>query len=91
MKIAVLTYTSCLSEGKYHLGDHAYMTSDMQIIYEFNILIIQMDSQTNHYAFTISCVQDSCLEHAERLGALQNFENYISPPFSYFQNNLITT
>ena len=30
-----------------------------------------------HYAFTISCVQDACLEHAEILGALQNFESFL--------------
>ena len=40
---------------------------------------------TNNYAVTISCVQNACLEYAEMLGAFQNFENYISPPFPIFK------
>ena len=67
------------------------MTSDIPILYEFNIFIIQLYLQITNYAFTISSVQDAFLEHAETLDALQDFEIFLFPPFSYFQNVAITT
>ena len=45
--------------------DHACKNSHMQVLFEFNIIMIQLFLQTNNYAFTISSVQDACLEHAE--------------------------
>ena len=41
--------------------------------------------------FTVSQVQNACLEYAEILGALQKFENFIFPPFPIFKNIAITT
>ena len=40
--------------------------------------MIQNIPTRNYQTFTISSVQDACLEHAEILGALQKFEN-LSP------------
>jgi hypothetical protein len=75
---------------KYFNG-HACIASNMQILIKSTLPIIQLFLQTNYHAFTISSVQDACLEHAEVLGALQNFENFIFPPFPIFKNIAITT
>jgi hypothetical protein len=47
--------------------------------------LLKINKPCNKYfskqTFTISSVQDACLEHAEVLGALQKFEKTNSPPF----------
>jgi hypothetical protein len=53
--------------------------------------MIQLFLQAFNHAITISSVQDACLDHAEILGALQNFENFIFPPFPIFKSIAITT
>jgi hypothetical protein len=45
----------------------------MRILFEINIFMAELFLQTTNHAFTISSVQDACLEHAEGLGALQKF------------------
>ena len=62
----------------------------MQILFEFNICMIQLSLQTFNHAITISSVQDACLEHAEILGALQKFEIFIFPPFPILKNIAIS-
>ena len=86
-KIAILTHTPCLNEGKIFSWGHACITSNMQTLYELNIIMMRILTMQ----FTISSVQDACLEHAEVLGALQNFEIYILPPFPIFKNIAINT
>ena len=73
VKITMLTHTSYLNGDKIFSRDQACIASNMQILYEFNIFIIQLFLQTNYHAFTISSVQDACLDYAEILGALQKF------------------
>ena len=85
MKITVLTYTQCSSEKRIpSMGSCMY---DQQYANSIGIQPIHNSNThaTNNYAVTISCVQNACLEYVEMLGAFQNFENYISPPFPIFK------
>ena len=63
----------------------------MLVLSEFNIAMIQICMQTNNNAFTISSVQDACLEHADVLSAFHQLRKQPLLSDSYLQNDANTT
>ena len=65
--------------------DHACKNSHMQILLEFDILMIYIFMQIIKHAITISSVQDACVEHAVVLVTSKYLQETIFPPFPIFK------